>query len=88
MEQTGRSHSKGLIQNILNCISLLQESPAQQTEKLWTDVWKEKIFFSHGTSQSSRVPIHTSQSVMVGILFPQNYDFEICDKKTRDTTYY
>ncbi len=56
----------------LNSISFLQETHCtKKDEKIWLDSWKGKIYFNHGTSQSAGVVI----------LFPQNLDFELCEKK-------
>ncbi len=53
----------------LNCISFLQETHCTKKDNK-TDSWKGKIYFNHGTSQSAGV----------AIIFPQNVDFECCEK--------
>ncbi len=60
-------------QEKLNCISFLEEIQCTKMMKKLARLMEGEIYFNHGTSQSAGV----------AILFPQNLDFELSEKKKR-----
>jgi exonuclease III len=71
----GRAGKRDIVLNKfkkLNSIILLQETHSTtHLEKAWEETWKGKMYFSHRDSQSRGV----------AILFPEGFDFELCEQK-------